>query len=100
MPVREQLLQLRRRFHSRADEVKAAKAAVERETLADAGAIVERLRSVEALKQVNAMVTITPSITPQNVSVVGAYLFSAVKCRVRALCAGGGVMVETLKQVR
>lgn len=53
MPVREQLLQLRRRFHSRADEVKAAKAAVERETLADAGAIVERLRSVEALKQVS-----------------------------------------------
>ncbi|CAM9899756.1 unnamed protein product, partial [Laminaria digitata] len=51
MPVREQLLQLRRRFHGRADEVKAAKAAVERETLADAGAIVERLRSVEALKQ-------------------------------------------------
>lgn len=46
------MLQLRRRIHNRADEVKASKAAVERETMADAGAIVERLRSVEALKQV------------------------------------------------
>lgn len=52
MPAREQLLKLRRRLHIRAEEVKAAKAAAERETLADAAAIVERLRSVEALKQV------------------------------------------------
>ncbi|CAM9501571.1 unnamed protein product [Hapterophycus canaliculatus] len=51
MPVRERLLQLRRRFHGRGEEVRAAKAAIERETLADAEAIVERLRSVEALKQ-------------------------------------------------
>lgn len=52
MPVRERLLQHRRRHHSRGEEVQAAKAAIERETLADAGAIVERLRSAEALKQV------------------------------------------------
>ncbi|CAM9117886.1 unnamed protein product, partial [Pylaiella littoralis] len=51
MPVRERLLQHRRRHHSRGEEVQAAKAAIERETLADAGAIVERLRSAEALKQ-------------------------------------------------
>ncbi|CAM9207788.1 unnamed protein product [Scytosiphon promiscuus] len=51
MPVRERLLQLRRRFHGRSEEVRAAKSAIERETLADAEAIVERLRSVEALKQ-------------------------------------------------
>lgn len=52
MPVRERLLQLRRRFRGRSEEVRSAKAAIERETLADANAIVERLRSVEALKQV------------------------------------------------
>lgn len=45
-------MQHRRRHHGRSEEVQAAKAAIERETLADAGAIVERLRSVEALKQV------------------------------------------------
>lgn len=55
MPVRERLLQLRRRFHGRSEEVRAAKAAIERETLADAEAIVERLRSVEALKQVRGL---------------------------------------------
>ena len=52
MPVRERLLQLRRRFQGRSEEVRAAKAAIERQTLADANAVVERLRSVEALKQV------------------------------------------------
>lgn len=60
MPVREQLLQLRRRFYSRADEIKAAKAVVERETMADAGAIVERVRSVEVLKQVSKVVDKIP----------------------------------------
>lgn len=64
MPVREQMLQLRRRIHNRADEVKAAKAAVERETMADTGAIVGRLRSVEALKQVLSI--IDKLHTPQN----------------------------------
>lgn len=52
MPVREQLLQLRRRYHTRAEEVKAAKVAIERETTADSEAILERLRSAESLKQV------------------------------------------------
>lgn len=55
MPARERLLQLRRRFHGRGEEVRVARAAIERETLADAGAIVERLRSVEALKQVGSV---------------------------------------------
>lgn len=52
MPVRERLLQLRRRLHGRGEELRAARAAIERETLADAEAIVERLRSAETLKQV------------------------------------------------
>lgn len=52
MPVRERLLQHKRRYRGRGEEVQAAKAAIERETLADAGAIIERLRSAEALKQV------------------------------------------------
>eukprot|EP00953_Heterococcus_sp_UTEX-ZZ885_P001858 1519-Heterococcus_DN1.PRE.1 len=51
MPAREQLLQLRRRLHTCADEVKAAKDHIERETMADTNAILERLRSAEALKQ-------------------------------------------------
>lgn len=52
MPVRERMLQLRRRLHGRREELRAARAAIERETLADAEAIVERLRSAETLKQV------------------------------------------------
>ncbi|CAB1096679.1 unnamed protein product [Ectocarpus sp. CCAP 1310/34] len=48
-------LQLRRRLHGRGEELRAARAAIERETLADAEAIVERLRSAETLKQ--AMLT-------------------------------------------
>jgi hypothetical protein len=74
MPAREQLLQQRRRLLSRAEEVssylpgictrvlcsdmvwagsqiKSAKASIERETMADTNAVLERLRSADALKQ-------------------------------------------------
>ncbi|CAN0056187.1 unnamed protein product [Ectocarpus sp. 4 AP-2014] len=90
MPVRERLLQLRRRLHGRGEELRAARAAIERETLADAEAIVERLRSAETLKQATlaqgvnsvtaelegveklsdqvARVTLLPSSTPGNIS--------------------------------
>lgn len=51
MPAREQLLQFRRRLMSCSEEVKAAKNSVSRETESDAEAILERLRSAEALKQ-------------------------------------------------
>ncbi|KAG5180093.1 hypothetical protein JKP88DRAFT_264019 [Tribonema minus] len=50
LPAREQLLQLRRRLLARGEEVQSAKAAIERETMADAHTILERLRSAEALK--------------------------------------------------
>lgn len=69
MPVREQLRQLRRRLHNRAEEVKAAKAAVERETLADAASIVERLRSVEALKQVKSCTRAASEICTKTIIV-------------------------------
>ncbi|CAM9137098.1 unnamed protein product [Ectocarpus fasciculatus] len=90
MPVRERLLQLRRRLHGRGEELRAARAAIERETLADAEAIVERLRSAETLKQATlaqgvnsvtaelegveklcdqvARVTLLPSSTPGSMS--------------------------------
>jgi hypothetical protein len=50
-PRRENLLQLRRQLQNCSAEVEAARKGIERETLSDAEQIVERLRSVEAMRQ-------------------------------------------------
>jgi hypothetical protein len=50
-PRREHLLQLRRQLQNCSTEVEAAKRAIERETLSDAEQILERLRSIEAMRQ-------------------------------------------------
>lgn len=50
-PRRENLLQLRRQLQNCSAEVEAARKAIERETLSDAEQILERLRSVEAMRQ-------------------------------------------------
>eukprot|EP00903_Cladosiphon_okamuranus_P011998 g11267.t1 len=81
MPVRERLLQLRRRFQGRSEEVRAAKAAIERETLADANAIVERLRSVEALKQA----TLVQGVNSVTAELEGVEKLSDQVARVTAL---------------
>ena len=50
-PRREHLLQLRRQLQNCSTEVEASKRAIERETLSDAEQILERLRSIEAMRQ-------------------------------------------------
>jgi hypothetical protein len=51
LPKREYLLQLRRELCNTSAEVEAAKDSIERETLEDAQQILDRLRTVEALRQ-------------------------------------------------
>lgn len=51
LPKREYLLQLRRELCNTSTEVEAAKESIERETLEDAQQILDRLRTVEALRQ-------------------------------------------------
>lgn len=51
LPRRENLLQLRRQLQNCSAEVEAARKGIERETLSDAEQILERLRSVEAMRQ-------------------------------------------------
>jgi hypothetical protein len=50
-PRRENLLQLRRLLQNCSAEVEASRKGIERETLSDAEQILERLRSVEAMRQ-------------------------------------------------
>jgi chaperonin cofactor prefoldin len=50
-PRRENLLQLRRQLQNCSLEVEAARKGIERETMSDAEQILERLRSVEAMRQ-------------------------------------------------
>ncbi|KAJ1404954.1 hypothetical protein B484DRAFT_457198, partial [Ochromonadaceae sp. CCMP2298] len=51
LPKREHLLQLRRRLQSAAAETECARRGIERETLADADRILERVRAAESLRQ-------------------------------------------------
>ena len=51
LPRREHLLQLRRQLQNCSTEVEAARKGIERETLNDTEQILERLRSVEAMRQ-------------------------------------------------
>lgn len=51
LPKREHLLQLRRQLQSCSVEVDAKRRGIERETLADTESILERLRSVESMRQ-------------------------------------------------
>ena len=51
LPRREHILQLRRQLKNTAGEVAATKNAIERETRTDADQIIERLRSVESMRQ-------------------------------------------------
>ena len=50
-PRREHLLQLRRQLQNCSAEVEASKKGIERETMSDSEQILERLRSVEAMRQ-------------------------------------------------
>ena len=50
-PRREHLLQLRRQLQNCSTEVEASRKGIERETLSDSEQILERLRSVEAMRQ-------------------------------------------------
>lgn len=51
LPKREHLLQLRRQLSDISEEVAASRRAIEKETLKDVEGIMERLRSVESLRQ-------------------------------------------------
>lgn len=51
LPKREHLLQLRRQLTNSSAEVAATKGAIERETLTDGEQIIERLRTVESMRQ-------------------------------------------------
>ena len=59
MPRREQLMNVVRRTRSRMEEVRAARQAIERTTMADCETVLERLRSAEALK----MATLTAQLS-------------------------------------
>lgn len=51
LPKREHLLQLRRQLNNTSAEVTAKRKVIERETMADAEQIIERLRAVESMRQ-------------------------------------------------
>ena len=53
LPKREHLVQLRRQLHNTSTEVQAKKNSIEKETLADGEEILERLRTVESMRQSN-----------------------------------------------
>jgi hypothetical protein len=51
LPRRENFLQLRRQLLNASADVEAARVAIEKETIADADRIIERLRAVESSRQ-------------------------------------------------
>ncbi len=51
LPKREQLVQFRRQLNNTSAEVEAAKASIERETISDTQQILDRLKTVESLRQ-------------------------------------------------
>lgn len=62
LPRRETLLQLRRQLTNTSSDIEAARCAIERETMADAEKIIERLRNVESMKQSSIQHQVYPSI--------------------------------------